>query len=135
MEYNGKTYYIPLEVCNTSAQGTFSKGWFWEPGEQIKEVQRELLPLYRNTTSRGANLLLNVTIDREGKLPVATAERLMELGDATLACRAKNQRAVGANELARQAAKLHTIDDIKEPRSAFNRARGRPRLVLLFSPT
>ena len=47
----------------------------------IKEVQRELLPLYGNTTHRGANLLLNVTIDKAGKVPVATVERLLELGE------------------------------------------------------
>ncbi|HID29630.1 MAG TPA: hypothetical protein EYP19_06440 [Desulfobacterales bacterium] len=82
MEHDGKTYYIPMEVCDTSAQGTFSKGWFWEPGEQMKEVERELLALYQRTTSRGANLLLNVAIDREGKVPTATVERLLELGEA-----------------------------------------------------
>ncbi len=82
IEHEGKTYYVPMETCDTSAQGTFSKGWFWEPDEQMKEVQRELLPLYRRVTSRGANLLLNVAIDRQGKLPAATAERLIELGDA-----------------------------------------------------
>jgi alpha-L-fucosidase len=82
MECDGKTYYIPMETCDTSAQGTFSKGWFWESGEQIKEVERELLPLYRKVTSRGANLLLNVAIDRKGRLPAITVERLLKLGEA-----------------------------------------------------
>ena len=82
MEYEGKTYYIPMETCDTSAQGTSGKGWFWEPGEQLKEVERELLPLYRKTTGWRANLLLNVTIDREGKVPQATVERLLELSEA-----------------------------------------------------
>ena len=80
-EYEGKTYYIPMEVCDTSAQGTFSKGWFWEPGERIKEVERELLALYQKATHRGANLALNVAIDREGKVPATTVQRLMELGE------------------------------------------------------
>ena len=80
MEYEGKTYYIPMETCKTSAQGTFSKGWFWEPGEQLKEVKRELLRLYRKVTGRGANLLLNIAIDREGKVPQATVEQLLKLG-------------------------------------------------------
>ena len=82
MKHNGKTYYLPMETCDTSAVGTFSKGWFWEPGEQIKEVERELLSLYRKMRSRQTNLLLNVAIDREGRLPAATVERLLELGAA-----------------------------------------------------
>ena len=40
-----------------------------------------------------------------------------------------------ALEKPRQGAKLHNIGDIRELRSAFNRAKGHPRLVLLFSPT
>ncbi|NIA16646.1 MAG: hypothetical protein GWP08_21560, partial [Nitrospiraceae bacterium] len=82
MEHNGKTYYIPMEVCETSAVGTFSKGWFWEAGERLKEVQRELLRLHRGMTGRGANLLLNVAIDREGRVPAATVQRLLELDEA-----------------------------------------------------
>ncbi|NOY82857.1 MAG: alpha-L-fucosidase [Kiritimatiellaeota bacterium] len=82
LEHDGTTYYLPMETCDTSAQGTFSKGWFPEPGEQMKEVQRELLPLYRKATERGANLLLNVAVDRRGQIPAATAERLLELAEA-----------------------------------------------------
>ncbi len=82
MKYNGKTYYIPMETCDTSAVGIFGKGWFWEPGEQLREVQRELLPLFQRATGRRANFLLNVTIDREGKVPQATVERLLELSEA-----------------------------------------------------
>ena len=62
--------------------GTFSKGWFWEPGEQIKEVKTELLKLHRNVTGKKANLLLNATIDRQGQIPAPTVERLLELGEA-----------------------------------------------------
>ena len=80
ISHDGKTYYIPMEVCDVSAVGTFSKGWFWEPGEQIKEVQRELVPLHRNTAARRANLLLNVTINRAGRIPETTVQRLRELG-------------------------------------------------------
>ncbi len=82
MKHHGETYYIPLETCDTSAVGTFSKGWFWEPGERVKELERELLPLYRGATKRRTNLLLNVGIDREGRVPAATAERLLQLGRA-----------------------------------------------------
>jgi len=82
MMHGGKRYYIPMETCETSAVGTFSKGWFWEPDELIKEVSRELLPLYRRTTERRANLLLNVAIDRNGRVPAAAVQRLTELGRA-----------------------------------------------------
>ena len=82
MKRDGKTYYIPMEVCDVSAVGTFSKGWFWEPGEQIKEVQRELIPLHRNAAKRHANLLLNVTVNRAGQVPETTVQRLRELGRA-----------------------------------------------------
>ena len=79
MKYNGKTYYIPMEVCNTINQGIFSKGWFWEPDEQLREVKRELLPLFQKSTGRQANLTLNVTINRQGRVPQATVKRLSEL--------------------------------------------------------
>ncbi len=82
IDYKGKTYYIPMETCETSAVGTFSKGWFWEPDEQMKEVERELLALYRKTRSRRTNLLLNVGVNREGRLPDATVDHLVKLGAA-----------------------------------------------------
>jgi len=82
IKHNGKTYYIPMETCDTIAVGTHSKGWFWELDEQMKEVKRELLTLYRKTRSRRTNLLLNVAPDRDGRLPAATVQRLLELGAA-----------------------------------------------------
>lgn len=42
---------------------------------------------------------------------------------------------VKSRHRAKQAAKLRNIGDIKQLRSAFNRAKGHPRLILLFSPT
>ena len=51
-----------------------------EPGEQLKETTRELLRLYRKSVGRGANLLLNIAIDRDGKVPQATVEQLVKLG-------------------------------------------------------
>jgi len=82
LEHDGTTYYIPMETCDTSAQGVFSKGWFPEPDEQMKEVRRELLPLYQKTTTRAANLLLNVAVYPQGRIPDATVQRLLELGEA-----------------------------------------------------
>lgn len=96
IKHNGKKYYIPMETCDTSAVGTFSKGWFWEPGEQIKEVERELMSLYNKTRSRQTNLLLNVAIDRKGRLPEPTVQRLLELGKAIRKFEKKKRRDVSS---------------------------------------
>ncbi len=81
IEYNGKTYYIPMETCDTICVGTHSKGWFWEPDEQLKEVKLELVPQYRKAVRKNANLLLNAAPNREGRLPDATVKRLLEFGE------------------------------------------------------
>jgi len=69
----GKTYYLPMETCDTLAHH-----WFWEPGDALKSV-RTLVRLYRSTVDRGANLLLDLAPDRTGRIPDATAQRLMEM--------------------------------------------------------
>lgn len=82
IKYNDKTYYIPMETCDTLCVGTHSKGWFWKPDEQLKEVKLELVPQYRKAVDKKANLLLNVGPNREGRLPEATVKRLLEFGVA-----------------------------------------------------
>jgi alpha-L-fucosidase len=69
----GKTYYLPMETCDTLAHH-----WFWEAGDALKSV-RTLVRLYRSTVDRGANLLLDLAPDRTGRIPEATAKRLMEM--------------------------------------------------------
>lgn len=68
-----KTFYLPMETCDTLAHH-----WFWEPGDALKSV-RTLVRLYRSTVDRGANLLLDLAPDKTGRIPEATAKRLLEM--------------------------------------------------------
>jgi len=72
-EVNGKKYYIPMEVCQT-----INQNWFWMAGDVTKSV-RTLYHWYHETTSRGANLLLDVPPDLTGQIPQNLVDRLMEL--------------------------------------------------------
>ena len=78
----GKTYYLPMETCDTLAHH-----WFWEAGDALKSV-RSLVRLYQSTVGKGSNLLLDLAPDKTGRIPEATAKRLMEmkaaLADPTL---------------------------------------------------
>jgi alpha-L-fucosidase len=70
---SGRTYYLPMETCDTLAHH-----WFWEPGDALKSI-RTLARTYRDTVSRGANLLLDLAPDKTGRIPEATAARLRDL--------------------------------------------------------
>ena len=72
---NEKTYYIPMEVCQT-----INQNWFWMEGDVTKSV-RTLYHWYKETTCRGANLLLDVPPDLSGKIPQNLVDRLKELKD------------------------------------------------------
>ena len=69
----GKVYYLPMETCDTLAHH-----WFWEPGDALKSV-RTLVNRYKSTVDKGANLLLDLAPDKTGRIPEATAKRLMEM--------------------------------------------------------
>jgi alpha-L-fucosidase len=71
--FQKETYYLPMEVCDK-----LSQHWFWFPDDPLRDV-RSLYRLYRDSTARGANLLLDVAPDRRGLIPDASVERLMEL--------------------------------------------------------
>lgn len=73
IEVNGTTYFLPMETCDTLAHH-----WFWEAGDALKSV-RTLIRLYRSVVERGANLLLDLAPDRTGRIPEATAKRLLEM--------------------------------------------------------
>ena len=79
VEYNpvkvveGKTYYLPMEVCDT-----ICKYWFWMPNDPPKDVCT-LYKLYSESVGRGANLLLDVPPDKTGRIPQEVVERLMDL--------------------------------------------------------
>jgi alpha-L-fucosidase len=71
----GKSYYLPMEVCDVISS---KKKWFWQPNDPPKPV-KDLYRLYRQTVDRGANLLLNVPPDRTGRIPAEYAAALVEL--------------------------------------------------------
>jgi len=70
---DGKTHYIPMEVCDT-----IGKHWFWQPDDPPKPA-RSLYRLYSRCRERRANLLLNVPPDKTGRIPKEHVDRLMEL--------------------------------------------------------
>jgi alpha-L-fucosidase len=69
----GATFYLPMETCDTLAHH-----WFWEEGDALKSV-KTLVRTYQATVLRGANLLLDLAPDKTGRIPEATAARLMEM--------------------------------------------------------
>jgi alpha-L-fucosidase len=71
--FQGRSYYLPMETCDTLAHH-----WFWIPGDALKSV-RTLVRKYQNTVLKGANLLLDLAPDKTGRIPEATAARLMEM--------------------------------------------------------
>jgi alpha-L-fucosidase len=69
----GKTYYIPMEVCDTICER-----WFWTPGDAPRSTKR-LYRLFTKCRQRNANLLLNVTPGPTGKISQEVIDRLMDL--------------------------------------------------------
>lgn len=56
-----------------------SKGWFWHDGEEVHSTER-LFQMYLETVGRNATLILNLPPDKSGSLPLATVNRMKELG-------------------------------------------------------
>jgi alpha-L-fucosidase len=73
IEFGGKTYYLPMEVCDT-----LGESWFWQAGDSARNV-RAVYRLYKACRERHANLLLDVGPDRTGRVPEASVKRLMEV--------------------------------------------------------
>jgi alpha-L-fucosidase len=73
MEYEGKTYYIPMETCDT-----LSRRWFYIEGDAVNTLPT-LYGLYQSCVGRNANLLLDVGPDKTGRIPAAVVARLMAL--------------------------------------------------------
>ena len=72
-EIEGKTYYMPGEVCDP-----IGREWFYVEGDQPRS-DAELLGMYLVTRSRGANLLLDVGPDKRGLIPDHYIEPLTRL--------------------------------------------------------
>jgi alpha-L-fucosidase len=55
--------------------------WFWSTTNHVNLMSlKQLIEVYYRSVGRGAQLLLNVTPDRTGRIPQADRERLAELG-------------------------------------------------------
>lgn len=72
-EIEGKTYYIPGEVCDP-----IGREWFYVEGDKPRSDE-ELLGMYLVTRSRNANLLLDVGPDKHGVIPSHYVDALMRL--------------------------------------------------------
>lgn len=72
-DVEGRKYYMPGEVCEP-----IGREWFYTDSDQPRS-DAELLGMYLATTSRGANLLLDVGPDRHGLIPQRYTDALMRL--------------------------------------------------------
>lgn len=72
-EINGKTYYMPGEVCLP-----IGKDWFFMEGDKPRNSE-ELAKEYLTIRKRGANLLLDVPPDKHGVIPDQYVKALLDL--------------------------------------------------------
>jgi alpha-L-fucosidase len=70
---NGKTYYMPAEVCDP-----IGKDWFYMPRDQPR-ANEELTKQYLAIRNRGANFLLDVPPDKRGLIPDKYIKALLNL--------------------------------------------------------
>ena len=70
---DGADYYIPGEVCDP-----IGRDWFYTEHDQPRS-DAEFLGMYLTSTSRGANLLLDVGPDKHGLIPPRFASALARL--------------------------------------------------------
>ena len=68
-----------LHECDIPTRPT----WHWRPNSdaQLASVER-LMKAYDNSIGVGANILINMTPDSEGRLSLAEVKRIAEFGDA-----------------------------------------------------
>ncbi len=72
-EIEGKTYYLPGEVCDP-----IGKEWFWVEGDAPRPDD-ELAAQHKACRERGVNLLLSVPPDKHGVIPEASIQALTRL--------------------------------------------------------
>ena len=68
------THWVPAE-CDVSIRD----GWYYHPDQPPPKSLEQLEDIWYGSIGRGANLLLNVPVDRRGLIPDADAQRLLEL--------------------------------------------------------
>ena len=66
---------LPLETCQT-----MNGMWGYKVEDQNYKSTKELIRLLARTAGKGANLLLNIGPQPDGKLPQAALQRLSEIG-------------------------------------------------------
>lgn len=76
--------FLPLE-CDTKIRST----WYDDDNVHTIKSLQELMGMYENSVGRGANLLLNIGPDKQGRLPKPDAIRLQEFGAAIRHCYGK----------------------------------------------
>lgn len=81
-EIEGKTYYVPAEVCDV-----MGREWFFSDQDEPKAVN-DILGSYLLAVNRGANFLLNVSPDKSGRVPIWQRECLLALHAKILAIEA-----------------------------------------------
>ena len=72
-EIEGKTYYMPGEVCDP-----IGKEWFWVEGD-VPRADDALAKQFRACKERGVNLLLDVPPDKHGLIPEYSVQALNKL--------------------------------------------------------
>ncbi|HBO44301.1 MAG TPA: hypothetical protein DD670_10295 [Planctomycetaceae bacterium] len=72
--FEGKTYYIPNEVCDSIGQ----RRWFWGEDDDVRPA-RQMFELHSQSVGRGSNFLLNAWPDKTGQIPPETVKRLLEI--------------------------------------------------------
>ena len=76
-------YWVPA-MADTPLRGANGRHeWFWEPGDEMAVYSlNALVDKYYNSVGRNATLILGVTPDPNGLIPVEDSVRLQEFGQA-----------------------------------------------------
>lgn len=73
-------YFVPEANIHTRSK------WFWAPGtDETLKTTEQMMAAYRSSIGHGANLLVNMTPDRSGRVPDAEAAMLAAFGEALAA--------------------------------------------------
>ncbi len=114
---NGQQRWVSLEGDTPINK----RGWFWHPGQEASvKFPEHLMQVYLDSVGHGANLILNLAPNRQGRLDEADVASLLEFGRMRRALLAKDYALgaeVSANEVrgedARFAASMLTDGNIE----------------------
>jgi hypothetical protein len=84
VEFEGKTYYMPLEAWIPTGPPFKPlppmNSWFWRPGFTTQSAAK-IAGEYADCRKRKSNLLLNLSPDTSGRLPNEMVQTLQEAAD------------------------------------------------------